>query len=461
MTQVTVVVTNPKEDPNLTEAQTKQPIYPASVPRVEQGKEGSVIAPSFDDPTTDVVETKPDKVKFEKVTDPAEPTPDWVTVDPSTGALTLNPTENVAPGGYTIPVKVTYGDGSKEIVTVPVIITAPQVRKVADTAQPYYPSKTPVVFAGEKETVTAPTFDDPTTPETESKPDGTTFTKGEGAPDWVTVDKDTGALILEPGANIPTGSHRIPIVVSYGDGSTETVYKEVMVANSKLRYEDVTLDRLPTKVENNLGDNIVPGSSFRLVEVPEGWTVSINDKTGAITIESVPEGTAPGPYTIRVEGLADGEVISHASFTVTVPEAQTPGAQGSSEEEKIGAIVGGVLGVLGVLGGGAWALDQLGIIDAGSSAPGHHAKPDTPQLPQTPGDSQAPKSQAPKGDGEVGEPIRPGNGTTNQDPGKHSKKGSGLADTGVQYVQLALTIGFLSLLLGGAFIGLRCRKESE
>ena len=574
MTQVTVVVTDPKEEPTLTEAQTTQPFYPGASTRVEQGTDVTVPAPSFDDPTTNAAEEKPADVSFGLSTAPGDPNLDWVTVDPTSGALTLKPTDKVQPGGYLVPVEVTYGDHSTEIVNVPVVVEKPAARPMKDTAQPYYPATTPVIFAGTTETVKAPTFDDPTTADTkETKPEGTKFALGEGAPKWVTIDPETGELTIAPAADVPTGAHRIPIEVTYADGSKGIVYQRVMIANSKLAYPKTTVGDEPVKVKTNLGDQVVPGSTFRLVSFPDGWKVTIDEKTGEVTIDA-PANAEPGEYDIKVEGLVNGEVISKAtlvaevkeakdtaeprypdtkpivpggsgivvtpsfddpateatetmpkgtkfalgkdapawakidpetgkltltppegtdpkpyvipievtypdgskdlvsqSVTIAKPDTPTPPANGSSEEEKTGAIIGGILGGLALLGGGAWALDQMGIVDTGS-APGRHALPDLPQAPgqpapgqQAPGKQapgkQDPSPQSPKGRGEAGEPTRSGNGATNQKPGKHSKKDSALAETGAQYVQLALTIGFLALLLGGAFIALRRRKDAE
>ncbi len=50
-------------------------------------------------------------------------TPDWATIDPSNGAVTVKPNTDVTPGAYNIPVTVTYPDKSTDETTVPVIVT--------------------------------------------------------------------------------------------------------------------------------------------------------------------------------------------------------------------------------------------------------------------------------------------------------------------------------------------------
>ncbi|MHA6526714.1 Rib/alpha-like domain-containing protein [Corynebacterium pyruviciproducens] len=447
-TQVTVVVTKKAEEATLPDARKHQPQYPAKTPRVTAGKDGSVAAPSFDDPTTDAVEETPEKVSFA----PTDETPAWVKVDLKTGALTLAPGADVAPGGYLVPVKVTYADGSSEVVSVPVIVEKPKAERLSDANQPAYPASTPMVFAGKQATVLAPSFDNPATEGTETAPAGTTFTLGKTAPTWVTIDPTTGALTLTPGADVPAGTYQIPIVVTYPDGSTDTVYQDVAVVVSGLSYAPTKVGDKPVTLPLVSDKELPAGATFKVTELPTGWenAVTVDPKTGALTVDA-PKNAKPGTYSIMVTEYINGAPVSAAVATVTVPE-----------ELNIPAIVGGVLGGLAVLGGGAWALSQLGIIPSGSDNPGSHAKPEAPAEPETtkpdatkPGDQPG---QQGKGDGKASEPIRSGDkAPSNAKPGKHAKKD--LASTGVQYVQIAALLGALSLLIGAAFIALRRRRE--
>ena len=50
-------------------------------------------------------------------------TPDWATINSSTGTVTVKPDTDVTPGAYNIPVTVTYPDTSTSETTVPVIVT--------------------------------------------------------------------------------------------------------------------------------------------------------------------------------------------------------------------------------------------------------------------------------------------------------------------------------------------------
>ena len=84
---------------------------------VEQGQTATVD-PSF---TTqdDKEATAPTGTTFTTGTD----TPDWATINPSTGTVTVKPGTDVTPGAYNVPVTVTYPDKSTDETTVPVIVT--------------------------------------------------------------------------------------------------------------------------------------------------------------------------------------------------------------------------------------------------------------------------------------------------------------------------------------------------
>ena len=100
---------------NKIDAETYTPSYKPV--NVEQGQTAAVD-PSF---TTqdDKDATAPTGTTFTTGTD----TPDWATIDPSTGTVTVKPGTDVTPGAYNVPVTVTYPDKSTDETTVPVIVT--------------------------------------------------------------------------------------------------------------------------------------------------------------------------------------------------------------------------------------------------------------------------------------------------------------------------------------------------
>ena len=86
---------------------------------VEQGQTATVD-PSFTDQDGKGT-TAPTGTTFTTGTD----TPNWATIDPSTGTVTVKPRTDVTPGAYNVPVTVTYPDKSTDETTVPVIVTKP------------------------------------------------------------------------------------------------------------------------------------------------------------------------------------------------------------------------------------------------------------------------------------------------------------------------------------------------
>lgn len=93
-------------------SQINKPVYPGGT-TVKQDDSKTVPAPTFDNPSTDEVETNPAPAgtTYEK----ADGAPEWVKVNPD-GSVTVAPHEKVALGTYTIPVKVTYPNNGGEAV---------------------------------------------------------------------------------------------------------------------------------------------------------------------------------------------------------------------------------------------------------------------------------------------------------------------------------------------------------
>ena len=165
---------------------------------VKQGDEVTAPAP------TDVAEG----ATFEA----GEGVPSWITVNPD-GTVTAKPGTDVEAKEYTVPVKVSYKDGSGDDTTVNVTVTVKPANEIHD------PSFEDVSVKPGK-TVTSKVPGD--------TGEGAKFTAGEGAPEWVTVNED-GAVTLKPGKDVEPGEYNIPVVVTYPDGSTSTVELKVNV----------------------------------------------------------------------------------------------------------------------------------------------------------------------------------------------------------------------------------------
>ncbi|PNZ38790.1 Rib/alpha-like domain-containing protein, partial [Mammaliicoccus vitulinus] len=138
-------------------------------------------------------------------------------------------------GKHTVPVEVTYGDGSKETVDVPVEIT-----KVDDN-QKYDPVVAPI-SKPETEEVTADTIKDAVT-----APDGAEITNKEVK------------------GEIPTevGKHTVPVEVTYGDGSKETVDVPVEITHDA--NKDTDGDSTPDKDDNDIDGDGVNNEDEKLI----------------------------------------------------------------------------------------------------------------------------------------------------------------------------------------------------
>lgn len=165
---------------------------------VKQGDEVTAPAP------TDVAEG----ATFEA----GEGVPSWITVNPD-GTVTAKPGTDVEAKEYTVPVKVSYKDGSGDDTTVNVTVTVKPANEIHD---PSFED----VSVKPGETVTSKVPGD--------TGEGAKFTAGEGAPEWATVNED-GTVTLKPGKDVEPGEHNIPVVVTYPDGSTSTVELKVNV----------------------------------------------------------------------------------------------------------------------------------------------------------------------------------------------------------------------------------------
>ncbi|MCF2706550.1 YPDG domain-containing protein, partial [Arcanobacterium haemolyticum] len=103
----------------------------------------------------------------------------------------------------------------------------------------YTPSYTAIsVNQGDEGTVVAPTFDNTLTSdvETGAAPEGTTFAKADGAPDWVeSVDAATGAIKVKPGYSVEPKTYDVPVTVTFpgtNGGTTDAIAKVTVTTKS-------------------------------------------------------------------------------------------------------------------------------------------------------------------------------------------------------------------------------------
>lgn len=178
-------------------------------------------ASEIHDPTySDVTVKQGDEVTAPAPTDVAEgatfkageDVPDWITVNPD-GTVTAKPGEEVEAKEYTVPVKVSYEDGSGDDTTVNITVT---VKPTNEKYNPTYPDAD--VKQGSETTVAPP-----------ADVDGDAeFALGEGAPAWASVNLD-GTVTLKPSKDVKPGNYDVPVVITYPDGSTTTTTLKVTI----------------------------------------------------------------------------------------------------------------------------------------------------------------------------------------------------------------------------------------
>ncbi|MDY5132727.1 Rib/alpha-like domain-containing protein [Actinotignum urinale] len=324
---------------------------------VEQGKEATVPAPTFDNPTTPEVEKNkaPEGTTFEKTAD----TPDWAVVNPD-GSITVKPGTGVDPKDYNVPVKVTYpNNGGSEVVNAKVTVTkaadadgdgVPDVTdKCPGTAEgekvdengcslnqlndPKYEDTS--VEQGKEATVPAPTFDNPTTPEVEKNkaPEGTTFEKTADTPDWAVVNPD-GSITVKPGTGVDPKDYNVPVKVTYpNNGGSEVVNAKVTVTKAASpKWDDAEGTPGAVVVVPNTGGKVPEGTT---TDVTGPGKAKIDDK-GNIVV-NIDKDAKPGDKIVVTVKDKDGNVID--TVTVTVKQPATPAPNWDDGSGKPGAEV--------------------------------------------------------------------------------------------------------------------------
>ena len=137
--------------------------------------------------------------------------PSYITINANTGEITAKPGADVKDVTTTVPVKVTYTDGSSDSISTKIAVTG----KMNGKYNPSYPATTAPV--GKTTTVAI-----------KDLPAGSKVAKTGGAA-WATVDANTGRLTLTPKATDKDAS--VGIRVTYPDGSTDTLSVPIKVSS--------------------------------------------------------------------------------------------------------------------------------------------------------------------------------------------------------------------------------------
>ena len=138
-------------------------------------------------------------------------------------------------------------------------------------------------------------------------------------PEWITVNED-GSLSVQPPADAPLGEYKVPVVVTYPDGSKETVYAPVEVVENTTRdsdgdgltdAEEKELGTDPNKADTD-GDGINDGDEVNGTKNPF-------DEEG----NKVADGE-PGAPTDPTEADTDGDGVNDGDEVNRVDEDGNP-----------------------------------------------------------------------------------------------------------------------------------------
>ena len=194
--------------------------------------------------------------------------------------------------------------------------------KTADQVEPSYTEADAKV--GTPTTITAPNFKNDKGQDT-TKPEGTTFKLGEGAPEGAKINPDTGEITYTPADGTAGTNVTIPVVVTYKDGSTDKVDAKVAVKapEEKPAITDGKAENDPTKTTTTVSGKTKPNTEVVITD-KDGKEIgkATSDANGDFAAE-VPKQDKGAKVTLTPKG---GDEV-----TVKVTEkTTTPGGTGGS-----------------------------------------------------------------------------------------------------------------------------------
>ncbi|WKD59971.1 Rib/alpha-like domain-containing protein [Corynebacterium caspium] len=231
--------------------------------------------------------------------------PTYATVDPNTGIVDVTIPANAVPdSSFTVPVEVTYPDGSKDLVDLTVNVGSFQ----KDQFEPAY-----VQVDGPRATVVtiaAPTFTKKDGSPV-AKPADATFALEFDTPGVQSINRNTGEITYLVPADAPLGQIiTIPVVVTYADRSTDYVNATVKPVASQA-------DATTPAWNNGIG---MPGETINIpntgTPLPTGTTGVVKDENGTPIGTILPDGS----LSVTIPADADPTKPLEVTVTVTYPD---------------------------------------------------------------------------------------------------------------------------------------------
>ena len=217
-------------------------------------------------------------------------TPQWLTINSTTGAITVDPEYNTTPGEYTGVVSVTYADGSED--KAPVTFTV-ATSKDSDKYTPQYTATGHLNPAATNDSEM-----NLTVKESRPLPEGTTFALVKDEP-GVSVDED-GRIILHARAGAKPGRYLVKVKVTYPDGTSDVVNANYHVSDKDNQAETTDISDAHTTTDDALrmkrrttavlpalaavaGQTLPEGTKFATTGAFPKWA-ELNEKTGEIEL---------------------------------------------------------------------------------------------------------------------------------------------------------------------------------
>lgn len=217
-------------------------------------------------------------------------TPQWLTINPTTGAITVDPEYNTTPGEYTGVVSVTYADGSVD--KAPVTFTV-ATSKDSDKYTPQYTATGHLNPAATHDSEM-----NLTVKESRPLPEGTTFALVKDEP-GVSVDEN-GRVILHARDNAKPGRYLVKVKVTYPDGTSDVVNANYRINDKDNQAETITISDAHTTTDDALrmkrrttavlpalaavaGQTLPEGTKFATTGAFPKWA-ELNEKTGEIEL---------------------------------------------------------------------------------------------------------------------------------------------------------------------------------
>ncbi|QEX38275.1 YSIRK-type signal peptide-containing protein [Staphylococcus lugdunensis] len=298
----TITVDNPNQIPN---GQTPGTVViPVTVTYPDGSKDKTTVTVVTGNPLKDAYEpsTKPINKPFGTPTTADEvkkavTVPDYPS-SKGTPEVTIDDQSKIpngqTPGTYTVPVTVTYPDGSKDHANVTVNVGNPENSTYEPHVTPINkPFGTPTTADEVKKAVTVPDYP-----------------SSKGTPE-VTIDDQSKI----PNGQTP-GTHNVPVTVTYPDGSKDHVNVPVNVGDpDSSRHEPKV-----TPITKDFGTPTTADDVTKAVIVPD---YPSSKGTPTVTVDNpstLPNGQTPGTYTVPATVTYPDGSKDHVNVPVTVKE---------------------------------------------------------------------------------------------------------------------------------------------